>query len=122
MKWSKNHIVNFWFNNPSLSISGSAQYPKEGTTNLHLDVSDAANVMVHVGFMEEEITGRIEKGDEALKAIDKAGCDTITKKRVREVREVPGALWHIFDAVDADKIRDFLNKVGPCSIQQVFMD
>lgn len=93
-------------------VLGSAQYPKEGTTNLHLDVSDAANVMVHVGFLEDEVTGRIEKGDEALKAIDKAGCDSITKRRVREVRETPGALWHIFDAVDADKIRDFLNKVS----------
>lgn len=47
----------------------------------------------------------------ALKAIDDAGCDIITKKRVREVHEIPGALWHIYDAHDADKIRDFLNKV-----------
>ena len=36
----------------------------------------------------------------------------ITKKRVREVNEIPGALWHIYDAHDADKIRDFLNKVN----------
>ena len=27
-------------------ILGSAAYPKEGTTNLHLDMSDAVNVMV----------------------------------------------------------------------------
>ena len=79
-------------------------------------MSDAANVMVHVGYMEDELRARDFKGrevkdDNALKAIDKAGCDTITKRRIREVREVPGALWHIFDAVDADKIRDFLNKV-----------
>lgn len=47
----------------------------------------------------------------ALKAIDAAGCDSITKRRVREVHEVPGALWQIYDAHDADKIRDFLNKV-----------
>ena len=48
----------------------------------------------------------------ALKAIDDAGCDTVTKRRVREVHEIPGALWQIYDAHDADKIRDFLNKVG----------
>lgn len=47
----------------------------------------------------------------AVKAIDDAGCDSITKRRVREVHEIPGALWHIYDAHDADKIRDFLNKV-----------
>ena len=29
---------------------GSALHPKEGTTNLHLDISDAVNVMVYVGI------------------------------------------------------------------------
>ena len=48
----------------------------------------------------------------AVRAIDEAGCDSITKRRVREVHELPGALWQIYDAHDADKIRDFLNKVG----------
>lgn len=47
----------------------------------------------------------------AVRAIDEAGCDNITKRRVREVHEIPGALWQIYDAHDADKIRDFLNKV-----------
>ncbi|KAL4231689.1 Lysine-specific demethylase 3B [Mactra antiquata] len=98
---------------PKMYIAyGSAQYPKEGTTNLHLDVSDATNVMVYVGYLEEEERGYIEKDRETLKAMEMARCDPITKRRIREVRETPGALWHIFDAVDADKIRDFLNKVG----------
>lgn len=48
----------------------------------------------------------------AVRAIDEAGCDSITKRRVREVHELPGALWQIYDAHDADKIRDFLNKVS----------
>ena len=47
----------------------------------------------------------------ALKAIDDADCDIITKRRVREVNEIPGALWHIYCAEEADKIRDLLNKV-----------
>ncbi|XP_053407749.1 daf-12-interacting protein 1-like isoform X2 [Mercenaria mercenaria] len=98
---------------PKMYIAyGSAQYPKEGTTNLHLDVSDATNVMVYVGYLEDEERGRIPKDQETNKAIEMARCDPITKRRIREVRETPGALWHIFDAVDADKIRDFLNKVG----------
>ena len=43
---------------------GSALYPDKGTTNLHLDVSDAVNVMVYVGISkdgdrEEHIKGNI---------------------------------------------------------------
>ena len=33
---------------------GSALYPQEGTTNLHLDVSDAVNVMMYVGIPKDE--------------------------------------------------------------------
>ena len=32
---------------------GSALYPKKGTTNLHLDISDAVNVMVYVGIPKD---------------------------------------------------------------------
>ncbi|XP_022288330.2 uncharacterized protein LOC111100582 isoform X4 [Crassostrea virginica] len=91
---------------------GSAKYPSEGTTNLHLDVSDAVNCMVYVGIPSDGPGGKQVHINMAIKAIDDACCDTMTKKRVRETNEVPGALWHIYDAMDADKIRDFLNKVG----------
>lgn len=36
-----------------------------------------------------------------------AGCCELTMARER-----PGALWHIFDPHDVDKIRDLLNKVS----------
>ena len=49
---------------------------------------------------------------EALKAIDEAECDHSTRARVLEDGELPGALWHIYQARDADPIRDFLNKVA----------
>ncbi|KAK3095194.1 hypothetical protein FSP39_011276 [Pinctada imbricata] len=91
---------------------GSAFSPQEGTTNLHLDVSDAVNCMVYVGIPDDGPGGKQHHVNAALKAIDDAGCDIITKRRIREINEVPGALWHIFDAADADKIRDFLNMVG----------
>lgn len=91
---------------------GSSQFPKEGTTNLHLDISDAVNVMVYVGVPGDGPGGRKAQEEAAVRAIDDAGCDMITKKRVRESHEIPGALWHIYDAHDADKIRDFLNKVA----------
>lgn len=93
-------------------IAGSAYFPAEGTTNLHLDVSDAVNVMVFVGIPDDGPGGKAIHESAALQAIDNAGCDIITKRRVREVYEVPGALWHIFDAIDADKMRDFLNMVS----------
>ncbi|XP_076470563.1 lysine-specific demethylase 3A-like isoform X2 [Babylonia areolata] len=91
---------------------GSAKYPKEGTTNLHLDISDAVNVLVYVGVPSDGPRGKKEHENAAVKAIDEAGCDSITKRRVREVHELPGALWQIYDAHDADKMRDFLNKVA----------
>ncbi|KAL5022479.1 hypothetical protein ScPMuIL_001634 [Solemya velum] len=91
---------------------GSASYPKEGTTNLHLDVSDAVNVMCYVGIPSDGPGGRAAHEAAAIKSIDDAGCDIITKRRIREIHEIPGALWHIYDAQDADKMRDFLNKVA----------
>ena len=47
-----------------------------------------------------------------LKAVDEAGCDILTRRRVREKDSLPGALWHIYHARDSDKIRDLLNKVA----------
>lgn len=91
---------------------GSAKFPREGTTNLHLDISDAVNVLVYVGVPSDGPSAHKEHEEAAVRAIDEAGCDSITKRRVREVHELPGALWQIYDAHDADKIRDFLNKVA----------
>ncbi|XP_046625209.1 probable JmjC domain-containing histone demethylation protein 2C isoform X2 [Neodiprion virginianus] len=89
---------------------GSALYPNKGTTNLHLDISDAVNVMVYVGIPKDGDSDEHIK--EALRAIDEAGCDILTRRRVRDRGEAPGALWHIYAARDADKIRDLLNAVA----------
>jgi len=89
---------------------GSALISSRGTTNLHLDVSDAINVMVYVGLPKEANSEDHIK--EALKAIAEAGCDHLTLGRVGENGELPGALWHIYQASDADRIRDLLNKVS----------
>nr|XP_015837929.1 PREDICTED: probable JmjC domain-containing histone demethylation protein 2C isoform X2 [Tribolium castaneum] len=88
---------------------GSALHPSKGTTNLHLDISDAVNVMVYVGIPKDGDSDEHIK--EAFRAIDEAGCDILTRRRVRDKGELPGALWHIYNARDADKIRDLLNKV-----------
>ncbi|XP_011264721.2 probable JmjC domain-containing histone demethylation protein 2C isoform X3 [Camponotus floridanus] len=89
---------------------GSALHPSKGTTNLHLDISDAVNVMVYVGIPKD--ADNDEHIKEALKAIDEAGCDVLTRRRARDPAEAPGALWHIYAARDADKIRDLLNAVS----------
>ena len=92
---------------PKMYIAyGCALHPSKASTNLHLDVSDAVNIMVYVGIPPDGDADNAE----ALRAIEEAGCDQLTKRRVRD--EMPGALWHIYHAADADKIRDLLNKVS----------
>eukprot|EP00069_Balaena_mysticetus_P009216 bmy_20088T0 len=80
---------------------------KYGTTNLHLDVSDAANVMVYVGIPK----GQCDQEEEVLKTIQDGDSDELTIKRFIEGKEKPGALWHIYAAKDTEKIREFLKKV-----------
>ncbi|XP_036872343.1 lysine-specific demethylase 3B isoform X4 [Manis javanica] len=79
-----------------------------GTTNLHLDVSDAVNVMVYVGIP----IGEGAHDEEVLKTIDEGDADEVTKQRIHDGKEKPGALWHIYAAKDAEKIRELLRKVG----------
>ncbi|KAJ8015272.1 hypothetical protein DPEC_G00024400 [Dallia pectoralis] len=87
-----------------------------GTTNLHLDVSDAVNVMVYVGIPEVEgehlKDSEIAGCKEVMTTIEEGDVDEMTKRRVYEAKEKPGALWHIYSAKDAEKIRELLRKVG----------
>ncbi|XP_023598100.1 lysine-specific demethylase 3A isoform X2 [Trichechus manatus latirostris] len=85
----------------------TAEDRKYGTTNLHLDVSDAANVMVYVGIPK----GQCDQ-EEVLKTIQDGDSDELTIKRFIEGKEKPGALWHIYAAKDTEKIREFLKKVS----------
>lgn len=48
---------------------------------------------------------------EVMLTIEEGDVDDMTKKRVYEVKEKPGALWHIYAAKDAEKIRELLRKV-----------
>ncbi len=96
---------------PKMYIAyGSALYSAKGSTNLHIDMSDAVNCMVYVGFPED---GNVaENAKEVFKEIDKAGCDNVMRERARNTNTLPGALWHIFHPSDTGKIRDLLNKVA----------
>lgn len=46
-----------------------------------------------------------------VKAVQDGGCDRANVMRMIKDGEIPGAIWHIFNAADADKIRDFLKKI-----------
>jgi len=52
----------------------------------------------------------------AINAMKKAGCCKKTMSRALDARERPGALWHIYDPHDADKIRQFLTKVSAVTL------
>ncbi|MEE6479972.1 hypothetical protein FKM82_012424 [Ascaphus truei] len=86
----------------------TAEDRRVGTTNLHLDVSDAVNVMVYVGIP----VGEDAHDEEVLRTIEEGDADEVTKKRIHEGKEKSGALWHIYAAKDAEKIRELLRKVG----------
>ncbi|KAF8790844.1 probable JmjC domain-containing histone demethylation protein 2C isoform X2 [Argiope bruennichi] len=81
----------------------------KGSTNLHLDVSDAVNVLAYVAIPRD---GKDELSSEVLKILEECGCDSLMKKRAKEKGSKPGAVWHVYNSRDADKIRDFLNKVS----------
>jgi len=96
---------------PKMYIAyGSALYSGKASTNLHIDMSDAVNCLIYVGFPKD---GNMENNaKQVLAEIDKAGCDILMKRRVRSKDTLPGALWHIFHPKHTVVIRDFLNQVA----------
>lgn len=110
---------------PKLYIAySSAETPKEGTTNLHVDISDAVNLVMYVGdgaknksnehvndgasSVREENENKAGNVDpHLLKVIKNSDCGEAQLKRFLN-GEKPGALWHLFKPEDADKIRTFL--------------
>ena len=72
---------------PKMYIAyGNALYSNKGSTNLHLDMSDAVNLMVWVGVPAD--TDRRENRRLELEQVDEAGCDLIMKRRLRERDQV----------------------------------
>ena len=91
---------------PKLYTAYGLASDQKGTTNLHLDISDAVNVMVYVGTFKSKDDEK-EHQKNVMKALEEANVD---KSQInRSKKEKVGALWHIYDARDADKIRDLLN-------------
>lgn len=94
------------------SAYGSPMFPERGTTNLHLDMSDAINVMIYVSGATAFRSGS-EEAREAIESIlNECHVDEEMKKQIIDEKRVPGALWHIFKPCDADTIRKFLDKLS----------
>jgi len=94
------------------SAYGTSNFPERGTTNLHLDMSDAINVMIYVSGANSFHNGSEEMRDIYDKTVDECAIDLEMKQELISKRFAPGALWHIFKPSDSQKIRDFLNKVA----------
>ncbi|XP_058698017.1 probable JmjC domain-containing histone demethylation protein 2C isoform X2 [Poecile atricapillus] len=80
-----------------------------GTTNLHIEVSDVVNILVYVGIARGN--GVLSKSG-VLKKLEEEDLDDLLRKRLKDSSELPGALWHIYAGKDADKIREFLQKIA----------
>nr|XP_002122286.3 lysine-specific demethylase 3B [Ciona intestinalis] len=101
----------------------------QGTTNLHLDISDACNLMVYVGVPMDQPPGSLNT---MLEIIKEGDVDEFQLERSKTSK--PGALWHIFKASDTDKIRQLILKVkaeegvevphdhDPIHDQQIYLD
>ncbi|CAF1538800.1 unnamed protein product, partial [Rotaria sordida] len=89
----------------------SKEAKQAGTTNLHIDVSDAVNVLVYVG-----IGGHGDDGsdkEEEIRQVEAEILDSnIDEAQLQRLRngEKPGALWHLFRSDDVKKIRDYIGR------------
>ena len=74
---------------PKMYIAyGNALHPGTGSTNLHIDMSDACNLMLHVGLPENESAE--EHVRVGLKTVDESDCDLLTRDRARKRAEQVG--------------------------------
>lgn len=99
---------------PKMYSAYSQTHPsKKGSTNLHLDVSDAVNVLVWVSKPVDSHLAPTQYSDEAImKALVAAGADEADKKSLLDGTKLPGAIWHIFPAHKTDVMRKVLNHVA----------
>ena len=98
--------------------SGTSSLPHCGTTNLHLDISDAVNVLVYtantdtssdIGTLFLKYFSFLNLKDKMLKVLEQETCQqTLQRAMSNDV----GAIWHIYPSSDSDKIRQFLCKVS----------
>uniref|UniRef100_A0A8C1WTX3 JmjC domain-containing protein n=1 Tax=Cyprinus carpio TaxID=7962 RepID=A0A8C1WTX3_CYPCA len=79
-----------------------------GTSNLHVEISDTMSILVYVGVAKGN--GASSKAG-VLKLLEGEVLDESVKKRLKDPKETPGALWHIYMSKDLQKIQEFLQKI-----------
>ena len=99
---------------PKMYSAYSQAHPStQGSTNLHLDVSDAVNVMVHTSKPTDAHLAPKQYSINSLReALATAGADEIDIINLMNGKKLPGAIWHIFPANKADDIRNLLQTVA----------
>lgn len=99
---------------PKMYSAYSQTHPsKQGSTNLHLDVSDAVNVLVWVSKpFDSHLAPNQYSIGAIMKALNNAGADEADKKILRDGTKLPGAIWHIFPAHKTDVMRRVLRHVA----------
>jgi lysine-specific demethylase 3 len=83
----------------------------KGSTNLHLDISDAVNILVHVSRPEDyQLAKKQYDKEEIRKALEAAGCDEADLQIFMASERLPGAIWHIFHSTDVSKLQNALHE------------
>lgn len=83
---------------------------EKGSTNLHQDISDAVNILVHVSRPEDyknfpQAQKQYDK-NEIRKSLALAGCNEEDLQTFMTSKKLPGAIWHIFHMKDVEKIQN----------------
>jgi lysine-specific demethylase 3 len=90
---------------PKMYIAySSIDTPRAGTTNLHVDISDAVNLLIYVSTQEDDKA-------KVLKILEDTKCSEEQIKRFGKGEKI-GAIWHLFRPRDADKIRSYFQMVS----------
>lgn len=86
---------------------------KAGSTNLHLDVSDAINVLAYVSRPKDyHLAPNQYSEDIVKKTMEECGCDKDDIQTFLNGEKLPGAIWYIYPAAKADEIRKILREIA----------
>ncbi|KAK4473043.1 hypothetical protein MN116_002731 [Schistosoma mekongi] len=109
------------------------------TTNLHVDIADAVNVMLYVGQPLDSLNEMLTNAESVVNVLTAAHVDNIyldravnwlnkiksrhtdahnnnsnntTNTHEIDSEDIPGALWHIFLPEDSTGLREFLSRIS----------
>lgn len=98
---------------PKMYSAYSQMHPsKQGSTDLHLDISDAINILVQVSKPDDSHLSPDQYSRDAILKVLKASDADVYDKNQIHLNKLPGAIWHIFPAHQADDMRKVLFKVA----------